>query len=391
MVLIKGFNPQLGELLMKCLQKAVNHTGHGVFFAIFAERVADNDESNIICLYHGTERFGESGAVKGSDRLCEEPEGIALSHSDVLCSVVDGDHPFFWSQAHRRIFLRLITVLLPCLEALFATIKYSNFLKGTVRSLFAIVFSLMANGFMLESLINNGETIFKPFLPYDCSSWVTGLKNNVFQGRIIMGGLSLLLMTSLMLAGCSVLGKRTASEPPFKVLEQNGDIEVRQYGEMIVAETVIEGAYGQTGAPGFSRLAGYIFGKNRSKEKLSMTAPVLQEQVSEKISMTAPVLQEKRGSAWVMAFVMPEGSTLESLPVPLDPAVKLRSLQGKKVGVIRYSGLHSESNLRNYAGKLTEWLEKKRFRVLSQPRAASYDPPWTLPFLRRNEVHIDIE
>jgi hypothetical protein len=207
----------------------------------------------------------------------------------------------------------------------------------------------------------------------------------------MMGALPLLLMTSLMLAGCSVLGKRTANEPPYKVLAEEGDIEVRQYGEMIVAETVVDGAYGQTGAPGFSRLAGYIFGKNRSKQKLSMTAPVLQEPVSEKIAMTAPVIQEKKGDAWVMAFVMPEGSTLESLPVPLDPAVKLRSVQGKKVGVIRYSGLHSENNLRNYAGKLTEWIEKKGYRVLSQPRAASYDPPWTIPFMRRNEVHIDIE
>ncbi len=154
----------------------------------------------------------------------------------------------------------------------------------------------------------------------------------------MMGALPLLLMTSLMLAGCSVLGKRTANEPPYKVLAEEGDIEVRQYGEMIVAETVVEGAYGQTGAPGFSRLAGYIFGKNRSKQKLSMTAPVLQEPVSEKISMTAPVLQEKRGSAWVMAFVMPEGSRLETLPVPLDPAVTLRSVEGKKVGVISLLG-----------------------------------------------------
>ena len=206
-----------------------------------------------------------------------------------------------------------------------------------------------------------------------------------------MTGLSLLLMTSFMLAGCSVLGKRTANEPPYKVLVEDGNIEVRQYGEMIVAETVIEGAYGQTGAPGFTRLAGSIFGKNRSKEKLSMTAPVLQEPVSEKTSMTAPVLQEKRGRAWVMAFVMPEGSRLETLPVPLDPAVTLRSVEGKKVGVIRYSGLHSESNLRSYAEKLTGWLAQKGYRILSQPRAASYDPPWTIPFLRRNEVHIDIE
>jgi len=206
-----------------------------------------------------------------------------------------------------------------------------------------------------------------------------------------MGAWSVLLMTSLMLAGCSVLGKRTANEPPYKVLSQDGEIEIRQYGEMIVAETVVEGSYGQTSGAAFSRLAGYIFGKNRAKQKLAMTAPVLQEPVSEKISMAAPVIQEKKGNAWVMSFVMPEGYRLETLPVPLDDAVKLRMLPGRKVGVIRYSGLHSEHNLRNFAEKLTGWLEKNGNRVLSGARAASYDPPWTLPFLRRNEVHIDIE
>ncbi len=206
-----------------------------------------------------------------------------------------------------------------------------------------------------------------------------------------MGAWSVLLMTSLMLAGCSVLGKRTANEPPYKVLSQDGEIEIRQYGEMIVAETVVEGSYGQTSGAAFSRLAGYIFGKNRAKQKFAMTAPVLQEPVSEKISMAAPVIQEKKGNAWVMSFVMPEGYRLETLPVPLDDAVKLRMLPGRKVGVIRYSGLHSEHNLRNFAEKLTGWLEKNGNRVLSGARAASYDPPWTLPFLRRNEVHIDIE
>ena len=206
-----------------------------------------------------------------------------------------------------------------------------------------------------------------------------------------MGAWSVLLMTSLMLAGCSVLGKRTANEPPYKVIAEEGDFEIRQYGELIVAETVVEGSYGQTSGAAFSRLAGYIFGKNRAKQKIAMTAPVMQEPVSEKISMTAPVIQEKKGNAWVMSFVMPEGYRLETLPVPLDDAVKLRMLPGKKVGVIRYSGLHSEHNLRNFAEKLTGWLEKNGNRVLSGARSASYDPPWTLPFLRRNEVHIDIE
>jgi effector-binding domain-containing protein len=206
-----------------------------------------------------------------------------------------------------------------------------------------------------------------------------------------MNAWSLLLMTTLMLAGCSVLGKRTSAEPPFKVIEKDGEIEIRQYGAMVLAETVVDGSYGQSSGQAFSRLAGYIFGKNRSKQKLSMTAPVIQEAKSEKLSMTTPVMQEKKGSSWTMSFVMPEGSTLASLPVPLDPAVTFREVPAKRVAVIRYSGRHSENNLRNYADRLTAWLQKKGYRVLSAPRAASYDPPWTIPMLRRNEVQIDVE
>jgi hypothetical protein len=206
-----------------------------------------------------------------------------------------------------------------------------------------------------------------------------------------MNAWSLLLMTTLLLAGCSVLGKRTSPEPPFKVIEKDGEIEIRQYGAMVLAETVVDGSYGQSSGQAFSRLAGYIFGKNRSKQKLSMTAPVIQEAKSEKLSMTTPVMQEKKGSSWTMSFVMPEGSTLASLPVPLDPAVTFREVPPKRVAVIHYSGLHSENNLRNYAEKLTAWLQNKGHRALSAPRAASYDPPWTIPMLRRNEVQIDIE
>lgn len=206
-----------------------------------------------------------------------------------------------------------------------------------------------------------------------------------------MDKLILLAATSLLLAGCSVIGKRTAAEPAYRVLAGEGDYEVRQYAEMVVAETIVEGEYSRTSGTAFSRLAGYIFGKNRSKAKISMTAPVLQERAGEKLAMTSPVLQEKKGKSWVMAFVMPEGSSLASLPEPIDPGVTLRTVPARNVGIIRYTGLHSESNLDANAAKLAGWLESRGYRMISKPRAASYDPPWTIPFMRRNEVHIDLE
>ncbi|MGC8775453.1 MAG: SOUL family heme-binding protein [Chlorobaculum sp.] len=201
----------------------------------------------------------------------------------------------------------------------------------------------------------------------------------------------LLMLTSLLFAGCSVLGKRSAAEPPYEELKRDGAFEVRRYGSMVIAETILEEeSYSAASDKGFNRLAGYIFGKNRSKSSISMTAPVLQERGSEKLSMTAPVLQQPGKGGWSMAFVLPEGFTLQSAPEPLDPEVKLRELPPSTIAVVTFSGLHSAANLEKYGRQLQAWLKKQGYRALSEPKLASYDPPWTLPFLRRNEVQITI-
>ena len=201
----------------------------------------------------------------------------------------------------------------------------------------------------------------------------------------------MLMLTSLVFAGCSVLGKRSASEPPYEVQKQDGVFEVRRYGPMVIAETILdEEDYGAASGKGFNRLAGYIFGKNNSKRSISMTAPVLQQRRSEKISMTAPVLQQRNKGGWTMAFVLPEGFTLASAPEPLDPEVKLSEVPPSTVAVVRFSGLHSAANLEKYGRQLRTWLEKQGYRTLSEPKLAAYDPPWTIPFLRRNEVQIRI-
>ncbi|AAM72352.1 MAG TPA: heme-binding protein [Chlorobaculum sp.] len=202
----------------------------------------------------------------------------------------------------------------------------------------------------------------------------------------------MLMLTSLLMAGCSVLGKREAAEPPYELLKHDGAFEVRRYGPMVIAETILdEKSYSAASGKGFNRLAGYIFGKNRSKTSISMTAPVLQERSSEKISMTAPVLQQPQKGGWSMAFVLPEGFTLQSAPEPLDPEVKLRELPPSTIAVVTFSGLHSAANLEKYSRQLQAWLKKQGYRALSEPKLASYDPPWTIPFLRRNEVQIRIE
>jgi hypothetical protein len=199
-------------------------------------------------------------------------------------------------------------------------------------------------------------------------------------------------LISMFFTGCTIFGIRTVEQPNYTVLTADGDIEIRQYDDFIVAETIVEADYDDAGSTGFRRLAGYIFGKNKQEQKISMTAPVLQEpEEGEKISMTAPVMQEKAAEGWKMSFVMPAKYTMETLPEPVDPNVVLKEVRGGKVAALRYRGRLSEENIREKAEELDTWLEENGYTALSTPRSAGYDPPWTIPFLRRNEVHIDIE
>jgi hypothetical protein len=191
--------------------------------------------------------------------------------------------------------------------------------------------------------------------------------------------------------GCTVFGIRTVEEASHEVLLRDGRFQIRQYADAVVAETFVDAEYDEASSTAFRRLAGYIFGKNERKEKIDMTAPVVQEPTSETIAMTAPVIQEESDKGWRMAFVLPSKYTLETAPKPLDPNLTVRQEPGKKVAVVRYSWRLSEARMQDYAEKLRQWLEERNYEAVSQPRSAAYDPPWTIPFLRRNEVHIDVK
>ncbi len=199
------------------------------------------------------------------------------------------------------------------------------------------------------------------------------------------------VLTTLFLAGCSVFGIRSADEPTYQVLNDYGHIQIRQYPAMVVAQTEVTADYKNSSSQGFQRLARYIFGGNKKQQKMAMTAPVIQEQEAETLAMTAPVIQQKSGTVWLMAFVLPSDYSVATAPVPLDPAVTIKKISGKKVAVIRYSGSLSEQAIEDKSEELKSWLSQQGFRGLFPSRSAAYDPPWTLPFLRRNEVHIDIE
>lgn len=122
-----------------------------------------------------------------------------------------------------------------------------------------------------------------------------------------------------------------------------------------------------------------------------MTAPVIQQQKGEEIAMTAPVLQEQQEGKWVMTFVMPETFTLETIPIPEDPKIQINKVKGKKIAVLRYSGSLGNDAIKTRSKELQDWLNQNGYKSLSSPRSAGYDPPFTIPFLRRNEIHIDVE
>jgi len=199
------------------------------------------------------------------------------------------------------------------------------------------------------------------------------------------------VLTALFLAGCSVFGIRSAAEPNYQVLNDYGHIQIRQYPVLVVAQTEVSADYKNSSSQGFQRLAGYIFGGNKKQQKIAMTAPVIQEQEAETMAMTAPVIQQKSGSVWLMAFVLPSNYSAASAPVPLDSTIVIKEIPGKKVAVIHYSGSLSEQAIEERSEELKSWLSQQGYQAISPSRSAAYDPPWTLPFLRRNEVHIDIE
>ena len=181
-------------------------------------------------------------------------------------------------------------------------------------------------------------------------------------------------------------------QPSYTVLKDYGDgIEMRQYAAYIIAETEISAANAdQAGNLAFKRLGGYIFGGNRSKQSLAMTAPVSQAK-SEKIAMTAPVSQARKNEGvWLVSFVMPKGYTLETLPVPDDPKVYFKTVPARKVLAIRFSGRWTDASFNQHETELLAALKTHGLKSTGSTWTARYDPPFMPGFMRRNEVMIQV-
>ncbi len=175
--------------------------------------------------------------------------------------------------------------------------------------------------------------------------------------------------------------------PKYEVLKAYDGFEVRRYAPYVVAETEVDSSREEAGNQAFSRLAGYIFGGNKSSSKIAMTAPVTQ---SERIAMTSPVTQQAKGAKWVVQFSMPSSFTMETLPTPNDARVTLKPMPGKVVAVIRYSGTWSTANYDEHLAKLKKGVSAAGLESVGEPVWARYDAPYTPWFMRTNEVQLEL-
>jgi len=200
----------------------------------------------------------------------------------------------------------------------------------------------------------------------------------------------------LSVAGVLILGAALAGsimsdveQAKYEVAEKQDNIEIRDYAPMIIAEVEVAGERKEAISKGFRLIADFIFGNNAPAQKVAMTAPVLQ-QPSEKIAMTAPVTQQGASNSWKVRFVMPANYTMATLPKPNNSSVKLHKLASKRFAAIRFSGRASDDCLQEQTEKLNNFITAQKLTAKSAPTYAFFNPPWTLPFLRRNEVMVEI-
>jgi len=190
----------------------------------------------------------------------------------------------------------------------------------------------------------------------------------------------------------SIVGIRFGTEEPHFLRRPLTDtVEIRQYGPRIAAETTVAADEDRARNIGFRRLAGYIFGGNHRSEEISMTAPVGQ-QGGDEIAMTAPVAQSRTDNRqWTIRFYMPSKWTMDTLPQPDDDNVRLVTVPGETVAVLRFSGDRSPDAVAARRSELLKTLSGNGMQTAGEPVAWFYDPPWTLPFRRRNEIAIPVE
>lgn len=167
------------------------------------------------------------------------------------------------------------------------------------------------------------------------------------------------------------------NEPSYKILRKDSHIEFRQYSPMVIAEVSMQGTKTEAIKNGFRILAAYIFGDNQSDQKIAMTKPVMQT--------------KQNANTWLIRFVMPSSWTMGDIPAPKNNKIKIIETHEQSMISIRFSGAITDMNIDRHLNKLKRYIDEKGIRVDGNPIYAFYNPPWTLPFMRRNEIIFKLE
>ncbi|PWA48127.1 heme-binding-like protein, chloroplastic [Artemisia annua] len=197
-----------------------------------------------------------------------------------------------------------------------------------------------------------------------------------------------------------VFGKIIVETPKYEVIKSTTDYEIRHYPPSVIAEITYDPAQmkGQDKDGGFSILANYIgvLGKpqNTTTQKIDMTSPVITKK-PEKIDMTSPVITQDHASdegKVTMQFILPEKyKKAEEAPKPVDERVVIKEEGGRKYGVVKFSGIATNDVVSQKVEKMKKDLERDGVKIVGEYVLARYNPPWTLPPFRTNEIMIPVE
>ncbi len=208
-----------------------------------------------------------------------------------------------------------------------------------------------------------------------------------------------LLVLSIALQGCSLFGLHSVEQAQYEVLLQEDDYELRRYAPLAMAVTSAQADnFDEANSETFNRLFDYISGDNTRKEEISMTAPVLSAKShadqGQDIAMTSPVFASTSpdpNGEWQLAFVLPAQYSAANAPAPTHPKVTIIDQSERLVAVVTFTGFWSQERFGEETANLKAWLSQQPYEVRGAFTFAGYDPPWTLPFLRRNEVLVEVE
>lgn len=201
-----------------------------------------------------------------------------------------------------------------------------------------------------------------------------------------------MLACILILSSCSVFGINATSEAKYKNIKEDNDFSIREYAPLVEAQTTINDPnYKSAIDKGFKYLFEYISGANIAIQGLKIPVPRKPEQPSNKIQMTVPVIIKNNTTSWTIAFVLPKKYSLGNAPKPINPQVKLVERPQMKMAVITFNGFLDRNSITANTEKLRNWIKIHKLQEVGEPEAAGYNPPWTIPFLRTNEIMIAVK